>query len=532
MKHAMTGARLRRILPLFLSLALALPAQGAPATPSAAGARPAGHAELAAQRELTEIRQALQSNGAGWSARLSPVSNLTPEQKRRLAGVPAGQRGQPAPYINPKFGSANPNALPASFDWRNVNGRNYVTAVKNQGQCGSCWAFAATAALESKALIAAPAPDPKLDLSEQVVLSCSNAGSCDGGWPDLAAKFLVSTGSPGENYFPYSASDRACSEARNGWQGASYRVANWQYIVQNAIPDPATLKAAIQANGPLVTTFRVYDDFYYYGSGVYRHVTGNYVGNHAVLLVGWDDAAQAFIVKNSWDTSWGENGYFRIAYSEVGGDTQFSQQMTLAEGSAIAPNPQCTYRFDPASARMTARGGNGTLAIDTAANCPWTIKSPAAWMTLTTSGSGTGPGRIGFSVANNPDAARSLTLNLGDAAWSLTQDAAVHSAPPTPTGLIGPVGTDIPLPLTFSWRPVATAQTYYLYVRTAAGRMVLQRGIGADSLGCADMRGTCTLPLQSLQPGQSYLWYVLAGNDAGFSGWSEPMAFSTAQAPN
>jgi len=69
--------------------------------------------------------------------------------------------------------------LPSAFDWRNVNGGNYVTPVRDQGNCGSCWAFATTGALESKALITFNWPGKSLNLSEQIVLSCSGAGNCE-----------------------------------------------------------------------------------------------------------------------------------------------------------------------------------------------------------------------------------------------------------------------------------------------------------------------------------------------------------------
>jgi hypothetical protein len=69
--------------------------------------------------------------------------------------------------------------------------------------------------------------------------------------------------------------------------------------------------------------YKIYEDFFYYSSGVYSHVWGNYSGNHFVLVVGWDDSRSAFVCKNSWGTGWGEDGYFRIDYSELAGDTQF-----------------------------------------------------------------------------------------------------------------------------------------------------------------------------------------------------------------
>jgi len=530
MNHLTAAAGARRALPLLLLLALAGHAQATPAdtgTPSAAAVQ-------ASQRELAQITLAIAESGAGWNPRLSPVSTLSLDQKRRLAGVPAGTRGQP-PYINPRYSSTGSGTLPASLDWRNVNGHNYVSAVKNQGMCGSCWAFAVTAGLESRALIANAAPGGNLDLSEQMVLSCSGAGTCDGGWPDLANKYLVASGSPQEGFFPYSASDAACSLAKKGWQNDSFRIANWQYVVQNAKPDVDTIKNALLASGPLVTTMQVYDDFYYYGSGVYKHVSGDYVGGHAILIVGWDDAAQAFIVKNSWDTTWGENGFFRIAYSELGGDTQFANQMTLADGDSIAPKLRCDYTLSPTRSDIPAPGGSGTLDIKTGAQCAWSVPNPAAWLSWTSPTSGIGSGKVSYTVAaNETAAARSLTVPLGSASWQLTQDAGA-TAPPTVAPVpIAPQGTHAAATATFSWRPIPAAESYFLLVRLPDGTAAVQRNdVSALSLGCAraDSNSLCTLPGVALSAGKNYQWFVLGANSKGYGPWSEPVAFSTAAQP-
>jgi len=90
-------------------------------------------------------------------------------------------------------------------DWRSFNSKNYVTPVRDQGSCGSCWAFSTTAALESYTLIQNNTPDVNLDLSEQVLVSCGQAGNCKGGWPDRASDYLKSSGLPLESCYPDTA---------------------------------------------------------------------------------------------------------------------------------------------------------------------------------------------------------------------------------------------------------------------------------------------------------------------------------------
>ena len=104
---------------------------------------------------------------------------------------------------------------PPSLDWRN-NGGNFVTPVRNQGGCGSCWAFATTAALESSVLRAENTPGVDLNLSEQVLISCgssggNDAGSCSGGYISYASDYIRNTGLPLETCYPYTGETAAAA---------------------------------------------------------------------------------------------------------------------------------------------------------------------------------------------------------------------------------------------------------------------------------------------------------------------------------
>ncbi len=203
---------------------------------------------------------------------------------------------------------------PSSFDWRDEGG---VTPVKDQGNCGSCWAFGTVAPLESAIKIR---EGITVDLSEQWLVSCNRDGwGCNGGW--WAHNYhQYKTGSCGgfgavlEDDFPYSASDESCG----GPYDHPYIVEDWAFIGgEGSVPPTEDIKQAIMDYGPVSVAVKVdsgwssYDGSYVYDS----HAPGNV--NHAVTIVGWDDdmgSDGAWIIKNSWGPGWGDNGYMYIEY--------------------------------------------------------------------------------------------------------------------------------------------------------------------------------------------------------------------------
>ena len=207
--------------------------------------------------------------------------------------------------------------LAASFDWRTVNGQNYVSPVKNQGSCGSCWAFGTVAPLEAKLLISGGG---LADLSEQYLVSCNNNGwSCSGGWwaHDYHYNKKVSgefeAGSVLESIFPYTASGSAC----NPPHAHSQKIESWKYVGSSfGVPSVEAIKTAIATYGPVAAAVCVGSAFSNYHSGIFstdeKNVCKTGQVNHAVVLVGWDDATDTWIMKNSWGTGWGESGYMRI----------------------------------------------------------------------------------------------------------------------------------------------------------------------------------------------------------------------------
>ncbi len=222
---------------------------------------------------------------------------------------------------------------PPHWDWRNAssNGKtgDWITPVRDQGGCGSCWAFGALGALEALVNIREGHPDLDVDLSEQYVLSClPEAGDCDGGWAYKAFKYIKSTGPDGNNHngiipescFPYRARDDIpCSEKCEAWTEQLIPISDYgQYetISQDA------LRGKIYRHGPMAVSFTVYTDFYSYDGGVYTHTSGEKEGGHCVTVVGydaeWNNGQGYWICKNSWGPRWGMDGYFKIACGECG----------------------------------------------------------------------------------------------------------------------------------------------------------------------------------------------------------------------
>ena len=202
------------------------------------------------------------------------------------------------------------SALPSNWDWRDVDGRNFMSAMgQEQGECGSCVAFAMTATLEATLNIACNNTDAHKRLSRQHLFSCGG-GSCTSGWKvSSAVRYLESNGVPDEPCFTYSAgngSDISCSQTCSDHGDRS--------VVGFSSERPTTgfvkiekIKSAL-LKAPLLANLVLYEDLQYYKSGVYKYVAGNKQGGHAVSIVGWDDSKAAWIVRNSWGENWGEGG--------------------------------------------------------------------------------------------------------------------------------------------------------------------------------------------------------------------------------
>lgn len=214
-------------------------------------------------------------------------------------------------------------ALPTHWDWRT---KGIVPPVRDQGSCGSCWAFGTVGVMES-AVKKGGGPLP--NLSEQYLISCNKDGwGCKGGLTatkyhfDTLGKFQSLPGAVLESTKPYIAGDGICTKAYSH----PYKASGWQFITPDEWSMPTTLqiKNAIYTYGPITAGVCVDNGWSYYSGGVYNppagtadNVCGGYT-NHQIVLVGWDDATYSWILRNSWGSSWGEAGYMRIRWDAAG----------------------------------------------------------------------------------------------------------------------------------------------------------------------------------------------------------------------
>ena len=247
------------------------------------------------------------------------------------------------PFIQDLLQAAD--APPASFDWRN-NGGDWLTSIKNQGQCGSCWAFAAVGVSEAALNIAASNPALDQDLAEEYLVSdCHMSGgyqTCCGGFDDVALSYIKTSGIPDEACLPYvdgadypggcscdggtcddnctyrtsgKCSDKTCSERCSNWSSRLSKIAQNGSLVYN--PSATLIKQALVYYGPLSVSMGIEYEFggHFDTNNVYR-CDDDSGTNHAVVLVGYDDAGSYWQVRNSWGNGWNGNGYFKVGYGE------------------------------------------------------------------------------------------------------------------------------------------------------------------------------------------------------------------------
>jgi len=240
---------------------------------------------------------------------LTKYSDMSPEEfKSTLLG-----------YNRPESRQENVGVLessavnvPQTLDWRT---QNMVTPVKDQGQCGSCWAFSVTENIESMYCM-----KNKIDctsfppLAPQEIVDCDTTDQgCNGGDPPTAYAFVMSEGGMEDNSdYPYTAQDGTCNFQSNL---VKVTISNWQYATSNS--DEGTMQNNLVSWGPLSICVDA-EPWQDYTGGVMMASDCSNSLDHCVQLVGYDmtQSTPFWIVRNSWGTDWGENGYIRLQYGQ------------------------------------------------------------------------------------------------------------------------------------------------------------------------------------------------------------------------
>ena len=221
-------------------------------------------------------------------------------------------------------------SLPSTLS-RNIDGKSYLSPVRNQHlpqYCGSCWAFSTLSALSDRMRIASKGKWPNHDLSVQVLLNCDSSDlGCHGGNPNNANQFLAKVGVPEEGCQNYEAQDGKCDDL-GICRDCSGDGANGCYPIQNftryyadefgTVSGTTNMMKEIYARGPIVCGIAITDEFLKYNGGIFKDTTGATSMSHAISVVGWgeENGEKYWIVRNSWGTYWGEDGFFRIVRDE------------------------------------------------------------------------------------------------------------------------------------------------------------------------------------------------------------------------
>ena len=295
-----------------------------------------------------------------------------------------------------------PEALPASFDWRNNNG-NWLTPIKDQGACGSCWAFSAVGAAESALEIAAKNPNLNPDLSEQYLVSdCVMSGSyqnCCGGYKNQALEYIRSTGIPDEDCMNYvdgsgcscngSACDTTCKYNSSGKCSdttCSNRCSNWSSRLTKinatgkVATDRTSIKTALLQKGPLSAALYMGGSFD--TNGVYKCSVSPSV-NHAIVLVGYNDAGGYWIVRNSWGSAYEDAGYFKVGYGQclIEKDVAYATAEVTAQRPADFSKsaPSIAAQFQPSTLKLKWANSNGAASYEVCADTTNNNTCDSAW---------------------------------------------------------------------------------------------------------------------------------------------------------
>merc|ERR1711865_483350 len=239
--------------------------------------------------------------------------DMTSDDARVLMGTALGHISEHLDFTLDDAAYASDAAVPTEFDSR-TKWPGLVHPIRDQQRCGSCWAFSASEVLSDRVAIATGKPSPVLSAEDLVSCDKKDEG-CNGGNLPSAWEYLVNTGLVTDTCWPYSAGSGRAPKCRNKCvdsEDFTRSLAKSSYAIHGA----ADMQKDLVQNGPIQVGFKVYRSFMTYKKGVYHKKKHEKVpeGGHAVKIVGFgaEGKHMYWTVANSWNTDWGELGFFRI----------------------------------------------------------------------------------------------------------------------------------------------------------------------------------------------------------------------------
>jgi cathepsin B len=304
------------IYSLLLGASLAATTMAAPHERFEAVPRTRGDDELLNDKQRQEIVQRF-AKKSGWEAAASPrFDGMTLGDVKKMMGTHPGKAlaGEPLPQSHYDEITDVPDSFDARTQWPGL-----ILPIRNQEQCGSCWAFSAAEVLGDRFSIASGKPGSPV-LSAQDMVSCDTGDmGCQGGFLPHAWSYLQTSGIVENTCFPYASGTgvapkcpNKCAPSSNMTWTSEKHFASSSYPIHGV----ANMQKEIMTNGPIQVAFLVYESFMSYKSGVYWKSWYEFkpLGGHAVKIIGWgtENGDPYWLVANSWGESWGLDGFFKI----------------------------------------------------------------------------------------------------------------------------------------------------------------------------------------------------------------------------
>jgi C1A family cysteine protease len=271
--------------------------------------RQINEAQLAKLRaEVNDMREEIKKKGLSFQVEITEQMKM--KASEILGFKPPRPKPQPKPLpptppapVDSSDVRSKCDVNAAAFDWRD---HGVVTPIRNQLSCGDCYMFAAMGAYESAYLIQ---NKQSVDLAEQHLLNCDRKYGCNGGDYGSVWQTMKKTNVDIESNYPYQAKKGTCKYSK---PVGDYRVQQYGQV-GSGVSSPAEIKKALCEHGVLATAVNASRMFMGYKSGVFNENARGST-NHAINIVGWDNSKKAWLIRNSWGTGWGMQGYMWIEW--------------------------------------------------------------------------------------------------------------------------------------------------------------------------------------------------------------------------